>query len=218
MKHAILILSLTGCATGSLPTGTDQIAPGRLRATIPFSMNDIQCPSGACVFPRRSTYRMQLQTPQRTKHIVMQSCHRFDVFPSKAPFDSRYTPGFWIENMGSCVLFTTAIREDGSKRLAIADFTGNESAPATVHCNGTRAKSEGASLCQSKVGLIQSVWFEQSAVVYSPDRCPKPRTDGNGSRWEYNIGDGLCVYLFVLKDGSRHRHTTWGFTDAAVDP
>jgi len=218
MIHVALLSILTGCTTATMPSMSQSTPSGFLRATIPFSMNDLQCPSGACVFPRQSTYRLQLQTPSKTKHIAMQSCHRFDVFPSKAPFDSRYTPGFWIENMGSCVLFLTAIREDGSKRLAIADFTGNEQAPATVHCNGTRAKYDGASICQSKVGLIQSVWLEQSAVAYSPDRCPKPRTDGNGSRWEYNIGQGLCVYLFVLKDGTRHRHTSWGFTDASIDP
>jgi len=218
MRAVALALVLTGCAS-TLPGLPQQDAQaGRLRATIPFSMNDLQCPTGACVFPRQSTYRLQLQTPPKTKHIVMQSCHRFDVFPSKAPFDSRYTPGFWIEKMGSCVLFVTAIREDGSKRVAIAAFTANEQAPATVHCNGTRAKSDGASLCQSKAGLIQSIWFEQTAESYSPERCPTPVKDGAGMRWEYRIGEGLCVYLFVLKDGSRHKHTTWGFTDASVDP
>jgi hypothetical protein len=213
---ALLPLSY-GCETRSIDFG--QNAPdATIRASMSYTMEGTSCTSGFCVFPRASTNAVRVSAAPTTHHMVVQSCHRFDVLQVKTPFEYRYTPGFWIENVGSCVLFLTAIREDGSKRLAIADFTGNEQAPATVHCNGTRAKFDGASVCQSKAGLIQSVWFEQSAVVYSPDRCPKPRMDGNGSRWEYNIGTGLCVYLFVLKDGARHRHTTWGFNDAAIDP
>jgi len=217
MKPLALMAVMTGCATSSMQT--NQTITDRVRATVKYSLGTLHCESGWCNVPRKSTYQIKVDIPEKTRHVIVQSCHRFDVYTNPPrPFVFRYTPGFWIENMGSCVLFMTAIRENGSKRLAIADFSGNERAPATVHCNGIQWKSEGSSLCQSKPGLIQSIWFDQPAEAYSSERCTKPRTDGNGSRWELNLSEGLCAYLFVLRDGSRHRFTTWGFTDVAVDP
>lgn len=216
---AALFVFLASCATTTLSVPDRQSDVMAIRATVPFTLNDVSCPSGACVFPRLSTYQVKLQSPAKAKHLLSQSCHRFENYQIKFPVTEwRYTPGFWIENMGSCVLMQTVIREDGSKRLAIADFKANETAPATSHCNGQREKTAGATLCQSKVGLVQSVWFDQPAEAYSAERCSTPIRDGDGSRWEYRISEGLCVYLFVLKDGTRHRLTSWGFTDAAIDP
>ena len=213
---AMLFTLLSACATSTLPIDSDPEV-GRLRATIPYSVGGFRCESGACVIQRSSTNLFKFDVPSDTKHEVVQTCHRFDIL-SGVPFQYRYTPAFWLENLGSCVLFMTAIRKDGSKRLAIADFTATERAPVSVYCNGKTAKATGASICQSRVGLTQALWFDQPAEAYSSDRCSTPVSDGNGSRWEYRMTDGLCVYLFVLQDGTRHRHTTWGFTNAGVDP
>jgi len=215
MRLIVLASMLSACATSMTPEPSQVMA---MRATIPFSMGGQDCPTGACVFPRLSTYNLSANTPQKTRHVLLQSCHRLEVHPGSALFTTRYNPAFWLENMGSCVLFLAAIREDGAKRLAIADFQGNETAPATLNCNGAKTRTGGASLCQSRVGLTQAVWFDQPAEAYSSEWCAKPSTDGAGSRWEYRISEALCVSLFKLKDGTRHRHTSWGFSDVAVDP
>jgi hypothetical protein len=213
----LLVILFLGCESTDATTTQATDLP-RIRASLPFSLNGEHC-EGACTFQRKSTFKLLANVQAKTRHVVLQSCHRLAVLPSKSPFEYRYTPSYWLENMGSCVLFVTAIRQDGKREMGIADFTGNERAKATLHCNGKRTNSlEGASFCQSKVGLVQAIWFEQPATVYSSDRCPTPVKGGNGSRWEYGIGAGLCSYLFVLRDGTRHRHTTWGFTDVAVDP
>ena len=178
MKVALVLGSvlLSGCETLTPSHGQTDLP--RIRASLSFSLNGETC-TGACTFSRKSTFKLLANVHDKSKYVVVQSCHRLQVLPSRSPFEYRYTPSFWLENMGSCVLFLTSIRKDGIREMGIADFTGNERAKATLHCNGKRTNSlAGASFCQSKVGLVQAVWFDQPATVYSSERCPTPVKDG----------------------------------------
>lgn len=215
-------IGLSGCLS-QFPTDTQEPAQlPAVRATVPFSLNEVTCPTGACVFKRQSTHLLKAQFQPKTANVIVRSCHRFEAVsvadPAKPKLEFRYTPAYGLENQGSCVLFVVGVREDGSRQMAIADFSGDETAKATVHCNGQRLLTEGASLCQSLAGLVQAIWFEEPARVYFPERCAEPVATSALTRFEIPLSPRLCTYLFVLKSGAKHRLTTWGFTDAAITP
>jgi hypothetical protein len=209
------LAALAGCPASVLPT--TQTAPLEyLRATLQIEIDGVTVP-GAGVAQRRSSAKIKIPLPDKTKLLTFRSCHRYVPLPNpQSPFVYVYSPAFLLENDGSCVVFVTAITEQGKRFLGIVDWSADERGGASVDCNGENRQTVGASFCQSRAGLIQSVWPQgQSEVAPSGTGCGEMRKDGE--RYFYAISKGLCVYSFRLSSGEYHRHTTWGYDDVGVD-
>ncbi len=216
MRAAALLASglLAGCPEVQR---VDGIAPSEyLRATLPVEIDGVTVP-GAGVAQRRAAAKIKVVLPERTKLLTLRSCHRYVPLPNpQSPLVYAYSPAFLLENEGSCVVFVSAITEQGKRYLGIVDWTADERGGASVDCNGERRQTIGVSFCQSRAGLLQSVWpAEKSELAASAPGCNPMRQDGE--RYFYAISKGLCVYSFRLSSGEYHRHTTWGYEDVGID-
>ena len=170
---------------------------------------------GVALVERRTSRKFRVTPPKDTAEMIVTTCHRETFHVAKTPWEFTYQPAMWLENWDSCLLSFTAVGKAGVNHTALVDFTSNETLPAKVNCNGERLDyPRGASLCQSRAGLVQLISFDVPVQVKWPARCAAPYTERGVTkdwRWYVELSKGLCVYSFKSDDDKYHRFTTRGY-------
>lgn len=185
---------------------------------------------GVGVIPFAQSYSMSIVSKVNVDLLTVTSCGRdFSVesavklgwFQSQKGYTYNYIPDDTIENKGSCLVrMGTYNRDKGQNSWGIIDFETPETIlPAVNYCNGITSSTNGVSICQSKIGLIQRLVFTvpvQTAKNSINPNCQM--TSKDGLSWEYVLPAGECVLEFqeVAAPHRRHRHTTIAYTDILI--
>jgi hypothetical protein len=175
---------------------------------------------GVGLLQRATRTVIQFELPPKTRELAITTCHReeFHYPAGAATFSWAYVPTMWLENWDTCLITATAFTDSGSTAKALIDWTSNEFLPGTIHCNGTKTDGvKGATICQSRAGLVQMISFTEKVQARGTDRCAAVRSESGQDadwRWFVDISPGLCIYAFRDEKKQLHRLTTYGYTGA----
>lgn len=235
MKKLILSLLLltAGCMTGPSQPASDALSAAQKGAVYKYDMTGTVNGTpfdGIGVIPYADKYQIQLVSRVDVDLLTITSCHRdfaaesvIDVnwFHSKRGYNYAYEPSAGIENSGSCLVrIGTYNRDKGQNSWGIIDFETPESTlPATNYCNGSTQQTNGVSICQSKVGLVQRITFDVPVRTAASALEPKCHFISQDQKtWEYELPAGECVISFHEIDPPyrTHRHSTIAYTDILI--
>jgi hypothetical protein len=208
---------LTACV--SKPDfGVPLQSPAELKPQLEFSVDGIKY-VGAATIQRQSTNRISVRLPEKTELVVVSTCARQNEFwkpDATKPFEYRFTPAAFVENMGACPLSIIAVTYAGEWHRAIADFTNapTEPLPVSVSCNGEWLKYDnGAAICSLREGLPVRVSPGVRAVIAKDpgSECSEPKQIIGSFEYEITATKGFCVYV-MLTQKQEFRLTVYGYT------
>ena len=154
--------------------------------------------------------------PSGFNYIGITSCHRDHQLEKQGnEFTYRYDAINGIENVGSCPVIITAIRKsDASIYKAFIDFSNIENhVVGSVSCNGVQRWYKGVSTCQTKMGLVIRLRFNQNMLT-DPD-CNIVKI--NPRQFEISTQKDSCVYMFKAKGEDKwFRLTTIGYEEVIL--
>lgn len=170
---------------------------------------------GVYVAAKRPTYKIRFELPDSPSVVKITTCHREETFRNVGKrLDYDYRPVLGLEDLGSCMLEMGAFDEDGCYMWALIDFEDDEKMPAWIGCNGVNFTARGASLCQSKAGLVQTLTFGSAVEAFSKDNCPKMESKDK-IHFSHSMAPDKCIYLFS-NGKDLHRHTTFGYDEVLI--
>lgn len=218
MKSILPILMIASCCTPQSAT----VPPSQIvRASLRFAVDGQKC-SGTCVVQRKTSQKFTFYLPEKTKRVLIQTCHRQIAINNPArDFVYDYVPAMFLENWDECGLEAIATTQAGNVLVAMAEFTSNETLAARHWCNGTFVQNApGVSFCQARVGLIQRIAFDEPVDVASGKDCPPIEGERSSGTYmstqvfTYAVGKDLCIYNFLAKKKEEtkfHRLVTRGY-------
>jgi len=220
MKYLLFLVLLSGCAY----PGKDQLAEQGVyyKRDMRIEVNGFQS-EGVLVAPKAGKYKIEIKAKGELDLFTLTTCHREHteedageggIFGSKKKVKYKYIPSKGIEDTESCPVQLGGYEKDkGRHSWGFIDFQDDaHTLPALVSCNGNQYNSSGVSVCQSKAGLLQRIEFTKPVLFDPTNNCAPLQTKDN-KVFEYEIGKGECLYLFMERDGDGklHRHTTVGY-------
>ena len=212
MKRALFVLALSGCVSNQSYPGSIPFEATN-RASMAFLV-DNKPYQGAAVLQRKSSQDITFILPRNTIKFMITTCSREEFYPYpdwSKPFKYTYIPVMYVENLGSCLMRTTAITDKGETVNALIDFTAGEELEAELSCNGKTEKTVGAGICQSRKELLQNIEFNQETVAVSAEGCPEPTQGFISKSYDIKLKNGFCEYQFMNKDKKIYRLTTYGY-------
>lgn len=196
---------------------------------------DNQTFDGIGVLPLENrTYSLHLKSKVDLDRFIMRSCQRDIVIDSAWNVDEEvgwfifkhkrdkkneikidYTPS-WIERK-HCPLTFEAIGKDAKVSTGILILHSPKfNLKAMVSCNGVEKEYAGASFCEVKEGLEQSINFGTEKVVLSPDSsCDFGQNEG--TYFQFKVKKGDCAYIFKSASGQIHQLITRGYEQAFAE-
>lgn len=209
LKALLVAIFMQGC-TSATNVSLDKI----YRKEVEINVDGSKA-KGVYVAPRRTLYKVRFELPDKPNVVKITTCHRDETFRDVGKkLEYEYKPVIGIEDSGSCLFEMGAFDDTGANLWGMIDFEDTETLPAIVHCNGELIKANGASICQSKAGLIQAVSFSVHVEVFQKDNCPKMESEDKMT-YVYSMARNKCIYLFF--DGTdQHRHTTFGYDEVLI--
>lgn len=209
LKALSLSLFMSGCAS------TASISLDKVYKKEAEMYVDTVPSRGIYVAPRQKVYKLKFELPDKPNIVKITTCHRDETYKDtgkRLEFD--YTPVEGLEDNGSCLLEMAAFDDQGYNVWGLIDFEDTEKLRAKIGCNGKSYPSRGASICQSKTGLIQTISFPNPVKSYTSDNCPKMETKDE-MVFTHIMAPNKCIYLFT--DGKdEHRHTTFGYDEVLI--
>lgn len=82
----------------------------------------------------------------------------------------HFTPSKYESNF-PCPLYIQAIGADGVAAWGYLFWRTDENLPAHFDCNGNRISFKGASVCQTKSGIRQEIFFDHEVTHAESDLC-----------------------------------------------
>ena len=162
----------------------------------------------------------------------MTTCHRDDttenpdrgIFRKNGVTKVKYIPT--VEKQKDCPLYISAYNRSQKHAFGIFPIRDKRyKLWGTTECNGIVKKEYGASICQSKAGLLQKITFKEEVRALKPVSgaamrradCPSiaSKTKDNKT-FEYILPERECIYGFITKDKKVHKHYTIGYEDIIV--
>jgi len=121
-----------------------------------------------------------------------------------------------IEAEGGCPVLLGGYEElKGRHSWGMVDFeTPDATLPAVLACNGQVIKANGVSICQARVGLIQTITFATEVKVSPAPGCELGKIAG--AKFEFETPRGQCVFAFISPDARIHRLTTLGYEQVLI--
>lgn len=179
--------------------------------------------SGMGVIPESTHYKIRVRPEGKADLLTVTSCHR----EWKSP-DPKKEGGGWFkqgyyefaievskEHELSCPIETGVFEKSYGRHgwglLVIRSKRDNMD--ATVKCNGATTEAYGASVCQSRERLLQSIHFKEPVKVVSEKGCDiEEPTDSKNFFFQLHTGE--CVYYFVNKNNptKAHKLVTYGYS------
>jgi hypothetical protein len=234
MKFLLLIFLLSGCASNLT---TDMKPSTFYKRDMLITVNGY-VGEGVLVVPKAAKYDIEVTARGDLDLFVFTTCNREwtkerawtadndsynPLFFWKRYLDSKrkvsftYTPNT-VEANDPCPIWLGGFEKiKGRHSWAYIDYrTEKETLPATILCNGKNDRYIGASVCQSKEGLIQAVTFEKEVVTSPDEDCPI--SANRGTYFEIPLKKAECVYIFrtIEKPRQDHRLTTLGYEEILI--
>lgn len=182
--------------------------------------------SGFAVLPLQDKYNCTFHFYGKVDLFTFQTCHRHIAIEDAGKpgwikkqkrVDFTYEPAKSIEYDEYCPVEIGGYEQArGRHAWGFIDIkTRFETLDADLVCNGERVSSQGVSVCQSMIGLLQEVRFDEP-VSFVIDRCKFPSPIEPGL-YRFPMQKGRCVYAFKgLQSGKFHRLTTLGYEQVLI--
>lgn len=185
---------------------------------------------GTLVLPLRDKYELELKSQGKLDLFTFTTCHRLhtqeDAGGFWTPREVRYVykPDPPMESTYACPIQVAGYAETGAHSWGFVDLETKDTVlPAKIKCNGEAYNSNGVTICQSKMGLLQAIEFDVE-VVFSPEAqtiefCKNIKfTTKDNKEFIYEIPRRECVYNFMEKNEPHreHRLTTIGFEQIII--
>jgi len=187
---------------------------------------------GTLVVPEAKSYSFLVESREQLDIFSMTSCNREwvkekawnvtirqrkfmgwsrkIVSPRKIEF--TYVPQ-GLEKEGVCPVWLEGYNKATKRKSrAFIDFRrAHEDLPATIYCNGEEVTAKGVGICETKVGLVQGIKFNQEMIVAPDERCEFSKS--RGDYFEIPLKKDECLYLFrtTSKPYKDFRLTTIGY-------
>jgi len=186
---------------------------------------------GVGVLPYQDSYDLQVDNEGKLNFFSMTSCHREittensddGIFHKNGRIKINYKPT--LEKGRACPLFVAAFNRKGKHGWGFLAFEHPRfQLPAKLKCNGSEYRGNGVSVCQSRLGLIQTISFEEEVVPIKPvngaaerkELCPTLPTEDNKT-FEYMMPTRECVYGFVGKKSKKiHKFYSIGYEQLII--
>lgn len=208
-----------------------------LRHDMQISVNG-QWAQGVMVAQQASAYRIEIKSAGRLDMLKIISCHRELAIPNANPgglfnsgrdYSFLYEPMEGIERDRPCPLRIEGYERNGGEHsFALIDFEETRhTMPARLDCNGQRSLTLGVSLCQSRKGLKQVLFFTnpmRHKVVGMPFghaqmglHCTVEVSEDKRTFTFYQPAKE-CYFAFYEESAPHrtHRHTAIGYEDIFV--
>lgn len=207
LKKCGLLLLLSSCKT-TIPEGSKFY-----KKNLAFEINGKDY-NGTAVIDYGDSFYIKTSFPTKIDKLKINTCHRYKVANNIGKsYKFRYTKITGIEDRGVCVMDVGAFEKGYQNSWGLIEFRNDQDVDliADIRCNGESFLSSGVSICQSQIGLRQSINFSKETKLFAQDECEKPFTYDKKTFY-YDIEAGNCLYLF--QQGKRfHRLRTYGFHD-----
>jgi len=209
----LLLVSCTAHAFSSAPV--QELDPKKVyKHDIKATINGVSG-VGVLVVPKAHSYTITGESAGNLDLLTITTCHR-DVSwsPNAKKFTYEYTPSESLEANKSCPMLIGGYDKKGQHAWAMIDFETDEAKlPALLKCNGYGQTFNGVSICQSRFSLTQFIEFKTPVRVLPQKDCPMSEPLNGGTRFEFPIVKGYCVYAFMETAPEKrvHRLTTIGY-------
>ncbi len=180
---------------------------------------------GHLVVPQSDEYEFKIEARGELDLFVFSTCHRTitieeagdsGIFGNKKKVKIKYKQVPGIEDEACPVVLEGYEVDKGRHSWGFVDFQEkNVQAMGILKCDGKVTKFKGVSTCQSSMGNLQEIEFEEEMQSATTENCPEA-VSNNKKSFKVTLGRGLCVYGFrVIKAEHMgavfHRLTTLGF-------
>lgn len=208
MKILFLIfcLFLESCASVTQPLDTST----NYMKDVPFKVNGVSY-VGVGVAAKTPSYTIEIDYPYgKINVLTLDSCHRnIKEEPNSSKATYYFSPSA-LELEDSCMLEIGIYDLKGRDGWILIQF---EEDLATLigleECNGETLHALGISICQSKVGTLQRISFNDPVKYKTSD--PSCKLTQNENSYEYEVVSGYCYFTFMDDRGAYHKHTVYGY-------
>ena len=224
----------TSCSTAHI---TQKLTPGtHYKRDMILEVDGYQG-EGLLVVPEKPVHKFHVEARGELDLFTLTTCHREwtkekawnvkkksglfgwgrKIMKREVEFPLSLNP---LERSDYCLTELGGYEKDkGRHSWAMVDYQPSDLSkflPAFVQCNGSGRNYSGVSMCQSRKGLIQSIEFTEDMLVDPDPECRGPK--GQGRKFEFQLPEGKCVYLFVEKSEPHreHRLTTFGYEQILI--
>jgi hypothetical protein len=184
---------------------------------------------GIAAPPPAAQYKIKLKSAESMDFFVFRTCHRevtkedvgrrheYNYVPTKPEEigcpaeieglndDSRHSFGFifFHEDLTQLPMMLGKSVKLGETRLT-------QSLSARLKCNGDQITYQGVSVCQSAVGLVQTVEFGNPVVFLKANnaRCAM-EMKSPGKSFTFSMRSGLCRYTFARAASLKETHAMY---------
>lgn len=182
---------------------------------------------GAMVVPRKDAYEISIESAGDLDLLTYSTCHREvnsedaggGFFKSNKKGSFTYRPMANIESEGGCPLRISALDAANSQNSwGIIEFQdpAMELQPQ-LFCNGENNLDTGVTICQSHVGLIQEIHFDEPVKYSALASCDFQFQSSDEKNFKYTQPPGECVIVFKGKtSGKMYRLLTLGYDGLIV--
>lgn len=179
---------------------------------------------GTLVIPKSDKFKLKLEAKGALDLMTIDSCHRqmvaenageHGIFGNKKKAEFDYIPVAGIEDV-DCDLLIGGYNIKGKHSWGYISLESPKySLPAQIKCNGNVYNSNGTTICQSRIGLIQQIIFtEEVRFVEQPKHSIK--TEDNKTI-EYKTPIGENVIIFMGKNSKKfHKLVTIGYEQILI--
>lgn len=162
---------------------------------------------------------IEINSEAELNYLLIDSCGRETVIQNvkKGWFGGTgksYTYHFVptdYETKNACPLYIQALASNGIVAWGYLFWRTEEALPSQVDCNGERWHFKGATVCQTKTGIRQEIFFDKQ-VRYEPSSLCTIKEDPNNKNAFIveNKANGFCYVTFT--DGALiHRLVLLGY-------
>ncbi len=163
---------------------------------------------------RAEKYSITIKHQFRIDFLNIETCHRSisiqdaffkKVLKNRKKFVYNYIPSNLEEN---CFLEVSIITKKEPHAFGVIVFQSKDyNLKSFLSCNGEYKQTDGTSICQSKIGLDQSIVFKGPRVSVKGS-CDIKRV--NDFSFKYTMKKDYCIWVFK-NDRGVHRHYSFGY-------
>lgn len=221
MKIIILLFLLTGCVTNQTNFTQEDFKNSFYKKDMKISANGFKG-TGTLVLPKTSIYNFEFESYGELDLFTFATCHREiskeeagerGIFGNKKKTKVTYLPNS-METVACPIDIGGYDADKGRHSWGFVSIeTEKHSLPANVQCNGESYNSRGTTICQAKVGLVQSLQFENDVVFVLDKACSDMTVTYKDKIFTFVMPRGTCVNYFKEKNAPSRIHelTTFGY-------
>lgn len=129
----------------------------------------------------------------------------------------NYSPNA-VEQSQKCPAYINSFAENGRHASGYIDFEDDlDTLPAKLTCGELETSTNGVSVCQGRVGLMQKIEFNTDVIISPEKGCDSINSSNSRSFW-FSIDPNDCVIVFMEKEVPHrtHRLVTHGYTEIII--